>query len=46
LTGGTLQLAGQYTLKRLDYNIGGGVWGDTDVVADEVQLRYRLLLLP
>ncbi len=46
LAGGTLQLAGQYTLKRLDFNIGGGVWGDTEVVADEVQLRYRLLLLP
>lgn len=46
LAGGALQLAGQYTMKRLDFNIGGGVWGDTDVVADEVQLRYRLLLLP
>lgn len=46
LADGALQLAGQYTLKRLDFNIGGGVWGDTEVVADEVKLRYRLLLLP
>lgn len=46
LTAGALQLTGQYTMKRLDFNIGGGVWSDTDVVADEVELRYRLLLLP
>ncbi len=46
LEGGALQLAGEYTMKRLDFNIGGGVWGDTGVVADEVKLRYRLLLLP
>jgi polyisoprenoid-binding protein YceI len=43
---GALQLAGEYTLKRLDFNIGGGVWGDTNVVADQVKLRYKLLLLP
>lgn len=46
LAGGALQLAGEYVMKRLDFKIGGGVWGDTDVVADEVKLRYRLLLLP
>jgi polyisoprenoid-binding protein YceI len=46
LPGGALQLAGEYTMKRLDFKIGGGVWGDTDVVADEVKLRYKLLLLP
>jgi polyisoprenoid-binding protein YceI len=46
LPGGALQLAGEYTMKRLDFNIGGGAWGDTSVVADEVKLRYKLLLLP
>jgi polyisoprenoid-binding protein YceI len=46
LPGGALQLAGEYTMKRLDFNIGGGVWGDTSIVADEVKLRYKLLLLP
>lgn len=46
LSGGTLQLTGEYTMKRLDFDIGGGVWGDTDVVADEVKLHYKLLLLP
>ena len=46
LSGGALQLAGEYTMKRLDFKIGGGVWGDTDVVADEVKLRYTLMLLP
>jgi polyisoprenoid-binding protein YceI len=44
--GGALQLAGEYTMKRLDFNVGGGVWGDTSIVADEVKLRYKLLLLP
>ncbi len=46
MPGGALQLAGEYTMNRLDFKIGGGVWGDTDVVADEVKLRYRLLLRP
>lgn len=46
LPGGALQLVGEYTMKRLDFNIGGGVWGDTSVVANEVKLRYKLLLLP
>ena len=46
LPGGALQLVGEYTMKRLDFNVGGGVWGDTSVVANEVKLRYKLLLLP
>lgn len=45
LSGGALQLVGEYTMKRLDFNIGGGAWGDTSVVADEIKLRYKLLLL-
>jgi len=35
-------LEGSFTLKRLDYGIGTGAWGDTSVVADEVQIRFRL----
>lgn len=46
LPGQALQLTGEYTMKRLDFKIGGGIWGDTDVVADEVRLRYKLLLRP
>jgi polyisoprenoid-binding protein YceI len=35
-------LEGSFPLKRLDYGIGTGAWGDTSVVADEVQIRFRL----
>ncbi len=35
---------GAFSVKRLQYNIGEGVWKDTEAVADEVQIRYRLVL--
>ncbi len=35
---------GSFTLKRLAFGIGDGDWGDTSLVADEVQVRFRLLL--
>lgn len=35
---------GSFSVKRLQYNIGEGVWKDTETVADEVQIRYRLVL--
>lgn len=36
-------LEGSFVLRRLDYGIGTGPWGDTSVVADEVQVRFRLV---
>ena len=33
---------GSFTLKRLDYGIGEGAWSDTDTVANEVQIKFRL----
>jgi polyisoprenoid-binding protein YceI len=33
---------GAFTLKRLDYAIGEGAWGDTDTVANEVQVKFRI----
>lgn len=33
---------GMFNIRRLQYNVGEGVWKHTDVVADEVQLRFRL----
>jgi polyisoprenoid-binding protein YceI len=33
---------GAFTLKRLDYGIGEGPWADTETVADEVQIRFKL----
>ena len=33
---------GAFTIKRLDYGIGDGPWSDTDTVANEVQIRFKL----
>lgn len=41
---GVLILDGTFPLKRLDYGIGSGVWSDTSVVADEVQVRFHFVL--
>lgn len=41
---GLLIVDGVFMLKRLDYGIGSGLWSDTSVVADEVQIKFHLLL--
>ena len=41
---GVLDVAGEFPLKRLDFGIGSGLWSDTSVVADEVQIKFHLLL--
>jgi polyisoprenoid-binding protein YceI len=41
--GATLTFEGAFALKRLEYAIGEGVWADTDTVADEVQVRFRVV---
>lgn len=35
---------GVFTIKRLDYNIGEGVWTDVSTVADEIQIKFHLVL--
>jgi polyisoprenoid-binding protein YceI len=35
---------GSFTLKRLDFRIGEGSWSDTSLVADDVQVRFKLAL--
>ncbi len=35
-------LDGAFVLKRLDYGIGEGSWGDPSVVADEVQIQFSI----
>jgi polyisoprenoid-binding protein YceI len=40
--GDTLKADGEFTIKRLDYRIGAGEWGDTSLVANEVLVRPRL----
>jgi polyisoprenoid-binding protein YceI len=39
--GDTLIIDGAFPINRLDYGIGSGIWGDTDTVANEVQIRFR-----
>ncbi len=41
---GVLGIDGGFVLKRLDYGIGSGSWGDTSVVADEVQVKFHLVV--
>jgi polyisoprenoid-binding protein YceI len=40
--GGTLQ--GTAAIKRLDFGVGQGEWKDTSTVANEVRIRFLLLL--
>jgi polyisoprenoid-binding protein YceI len=35
---------GQFTVKRLDFNVGNGPWSDPAVVADDVLVRVRMVL--
>jgi polyisoprenoid-binding protein YceI len=36
---------GNFALKRSQFDIGEGIWSDTSVVADEVQVRFKFLVL-
>lgn len=44
IDGNTAVLEGSIPIQRLQYGIGDGVWADTSVVADEVQVRFRFTL--
>ena len=35
---------GAFAIMRLQYNIGEGVWKDTDTVADEVQIKFHIVV--
>lgn len=43
LQGSNAILEGAFPLRRLDYGIGTGPWGDTSIVADEVQVRFHFV---
>lgn len=36
--------SGEFTIERLVFGIGDGDWADTSMVADEVQVRFKLAL--
>jgi polyisoprenoid-binding protein YceI len=37
---------GALPIKRLTYNIGEGDWKDTDMVADEVVIKFHVVATP
>ena len=41
---GSSVASGVFTIKRLEFKIGEGDWGDTSIVANEVQVRFKLAL--
>jgi polyisoprenoid-binding protein YceI len=41
--GNSAVFEGSLVLKRADYDIGGGVWADFGTVANEVQIKFRLV---
>lgn len=43
-SGATTTATGAFTLKRLDFKIGDGEWGDTSLVANDVQVKFKLAL--
>lgn len=42
--GGTTTATGAFAIKRLDFNIGEGEWKDTSMVANDVQVKFKLTL--
>ena len=43
-SGGTSTASGTFGIKRLDFKVGDGDWKDTSMVANEVQVRFKLAL--
>lgn len=42
--GGLSTATGSFALKRLDFKVGEGDWADTSVVANDVQVKFKLVL--
>jgi polyisoprenoid-binding protein YceI len=40
---GSASFEGSLVLKRADYGVGDGIWADFGTVANEVQVRFRLV---
>ena len=43
-SGNQAVMEGSFVLKRLDFKVGEGLWGDVGVVANEVTVLFHLLL--
>jgi polyisoprenoid-binding protein YceI len=42
--GATSTASGAFAIKRLAFNVGEGEWTDTSMLADDVQIRFKLVL--
>ena len=42
--GANLDVEGSFPMQRLQYKIGDGEWADTGTVADEVTVKFKLVL--
>ena len=42
--GASSTASGSFTIKRLAYKVGEGEWTDTSMLADDVQIRFKLML--
>lgn len=42
--GGNATASGSFTIKRLDFKVGEAEWADTSMLANDVQVRFRLVL--
>ena len=45
VNGNSAQFDGSFTVKRLSYGVGIGEWTDLDTVADDIQIRFHLVVL-
>ncbi|MEQ8269674.1 YceI family protein [Algiphilus sp.] len=39
---GSRHIKGGFTIQRATFNVGGGAWGDFDVVANDVRIQFSL----
>lgn len=43
-SGGVTTATGTFTIRRLDFKVGDGDWADTDLIANDVQVKFKLAL--
>jgi polyisoprenoid-binding protein YceI len=43
-SGEATQASGAFQIKRIDFKIGDGEWNDVSIVANEVQVNFKLIL--
>ncbi len=44
--GGNAVFDGAFVLKRLDFGVGDGIWSDVSAVANEVQIKFHIVVAP